>query len=122
MRARTLVLTARFHEEPWIPARHRLGIENLGKGFWRITIHFGFMDAADVPAALESARHQGLEVPPFESTYFLSHERVMPGPGGDMAEWRERLFAAMSRNAGSAADYFHLPTNRVIELGAQLEI
>ena len=119
---RNLVLTARFHEEPWIPAQRRLEIEDLGKGFWRITIHFGFMDAADVPAALESARHQGLDVPPFESTYFLSHERVIPGPGGDMAEWRERLFAAMSRNAGSPVDFFRLPANAVVELGTRIQI
>ena len=70
------------------------------------------MNTPDVPKALAKAESLGLPIPAFETTYFLSREAVVPTPGARMANWRERLFAAMSRNAGSVAAYFRLPTTR----------
>ena len=119
---RNLILTVHFHEQPWVDERERLHIEPLGHGFWRVAVHFGFMDTPDVPAALRHAAEQGLPVPMFETSWFLSRETVVPTPGGGMAGWRERLFAAMSRNGGSAADYFRLPDNAVVELGTRVQI
>lgn len=94
----------------------------LGHGFWRVTLHFGFMDTPDVPGALTLTQACGLVVPIFETSFFLSRETVVPTPGGGMADWRERLFAAMSRNAGSAVEYFRLPGNAVVELGTRVQI
>jgi KUP system potassium uptake protein len=97
-------------------------IEPMSGGFHRIIIHFGFRDVPDVPAALEGLPALGQPFSMMETSFFLSRETVVPTVKVGMALWRERLFAAMVRNAGSAAAYFRLPPNRVIELGTQVEI
>ena len=75
-----------------------------------------------MPRALELAQAQGLPIPLFETTYFLSRETVVPTPGSGMANWRERLFAAMSQNAGGVVAFFRLPGNAVVELGTRVQI
>jgi KUP system potassium uptake protein len=80
------------------------------------------METPDVPRALALARAQGLEVSPFETTWFLSRQTVVPTPGGGMVQWREKLFAAMSRNASGVAAFFRLPDNAVVELGTRVQI
>jgi KUP system potassium uptake protein len=117
-----LILTVVFHEVPWVPMDRRVEVQPLGHGFWRVTLNFGFMNTPDVPKALELAAAHGLQVPVFETTYFLSRETVVPTPGGGMANWRERLFAAMSRNAGGVVEFFRLPSNAVVELGTRVQI
>ncbi len=117
-----LILTVVYAERPHVPDAERVVLAPLVPGFWRVTLHFGFMDVPDVPAALALCAAQGLEVPPFETSYFLSRETVVPTPGSGMANWRERLFATLSRNAGSAAEYFRLPDNAVVELGTRVQI
>lgn len=117
-----VVLTVVFHEVPWVAAEKRIELADLGAGFWRISVNFGFMDTPDVPAALELTRPRGLHIPVFETSYFLSRETVVPTPGQGMAHWRERLFAAMSRNAGNVAEFFRLPNNAVVELGTRVQI
>ena len=119
---RNIVLTVAFRDVPWVAPEQRVQVQALGHDFWRVTLHFGFMDTPDVPQALKLAEPQGLRVPPFETTYFLSRETVVPKPGGGMANWRERLFAAMSRNAGGVVEYFRLPDNAVVELGTRVQI
>ena len=117
-----VLLTVLFQEQPWVPEPQRVQVQLLGRDFWRVTLNFGFMDTPDVPAALALAAAQGLQIPVFETTYFLSRETVVPTPGGGMAGWRERLFAAMSRNAGGVVEYFRLPDNAVVELGTRVQI
>ena len=119
---RNVLLTVLFHEQPWVPEAQRVEVQPLGRDFWRVTLNFGFMDTPDVPAALTLAAAQGLQIPVFETTYFLSRETVVPTPGGGMADWRERLFAAMSRNAGGVVEFFRLPDNAVVELGTRVQI
>ena len=119
---RNVVLTVVFRDVPWVAPEQRVQVQALGHDFWRVTLHFGFMDTPDVPQALKLAEAQGLRVPLFETTYFLSRETVVPTPGGGMANWRERLFAAMSRNAGGVVEYFRLPDNAVVELGTRVQI
>ncbi len=119
---RNVVLTVVFRDVPWVAPEQRVQVQALGHDFWRVTLHFGFMDTPDVPQALKGAEAQGLRVPLFETTYFLSRETVVPAPGGGMANWRERLFAAMSRNAGGVVEYFRLPDNAVVELGTRVQI
>ena len=75
-----------------------------------------------MPRALALARPLGLDVPPFETTWFLSRQTVVPTPGGGMAQWREKLFAAMNRNASGIAEFFQLPDNAVVELGTRVQI
>jgi KUP system potassium uptake protein len=111
-----------FREVPWVDPSERIDVEPLGSGFWRVRLAFGFMETPDVPKALELGEAHGLKIPPFETSYFLSRETVVPKPGPGMMRWRERLFAAMSRNAGSVAEFFRLPDNTVVELGTRVQI
>jgi KUP system potassium uptake protein len=117
-----LILTVRFAELPWVGMDERARVEPLGHGFWRVTLTFGFMNTPDVPAALKLCEAQGLPVPLFETSYFLSRETIVPTHGASMALWRERLFATMSRNAGSVVEFFRLPDNAVVELGTRVQI
>ena len=119
---RNLILTVRYEEVPWVAAAERVGVQPLGNDFWRVSLHFGFMETPDVPQALALAEKKGLRVPAFETSYFLSRETVVPTPGAGMADWREALFAAMTRNAGGVVEFFRLPDNAVVELGTRVQI
>lgn len=118
---RNLILTVFFHDVPWVPESERVAVEPLAPGFWRIQVNYGFKDTPDIPEALATCRSESLPINLFETTYFLSRETVVPSRGG-MARWREGLFAFMSRNAGSMADFLRLPNNCVIELGTRVQI
>ncbi len=119
---RVIFLTVRTLEEPYVPEHARLSVETIAPDVHRICLDFGFLDETNVPRALLGAARYGLEFDPMRTSYFLGRETIIPTEAPAMAMWRERMFAAMARNAGSAARYFGLPTNRVIELGTQLEI
>jgi KUP system potassium uptake protein len=121
---RVVFLTVEMADVPWVSFQKRVAVTKLGHGCWRMQVRYGFMNEPDIAQALEIAGTFGLEFDMMTTSFFLSRETVVPVealPGG-MAFWRERLFAAMARNAGNAADYFKLPTNRVIELGTKVEI
>ena len=117
-----LFVTVRSHEVPWIGLDKRLEIESLGRHCWQVVIHYGFKNDPDVPRALQRLRGRGCEAEPMTTSYFLSRDTVVPCLGGGMALWREKLFAQMHRNAGSAADFLNLPNNAVVELGSKIEI
>ena len=119
---RNILLTVRFCDVPWVTEGDRLSLRYLGDNFWVLEIHYGFMDVPNVPKALEGAAVLGLEIPYFETSYFLSRESVVSTKGTGMAQWRERIFIGMSKNAGSAADFFKLPSNAVVELGTRVQI
>jgi KUP system potassium uptake protein len=119
---RNVVLTVRFGDEPVVPAGERVAVEPLGHGFWRVHVAHGFMESPDVPAALDACRRHGLDINLFAVSYFLSREIVVPRRGAAMAYWRESLFAAMARNAGSVAEFFRLPANCVVELGTRVAL
>jgi KUP system potassium uptake protein len=102
---KNIVLNAVFEEVPFVPESERIQIEQLGERFWRVSLRYGFMDKPDVPRALQGCLAKGLHIPEFETSYFLSRETVVSTPGGGMAQWREKLFAAMSRNAGGGTGY-----------------
>ncbi len=122
LHATNVVLTVRFSESPWVASAERVQVQRLAPRFWRVTLLFGFMETPDVPQAMKLCAPHGLIVPAFETTWFLSRETIVPSDGHGMALWRERLFATMNRNAGSVADYFHLPDNAVVELGTRVQI
>ncbi|MCV2351527.1 potassium transporter Kup [Paucibacter sp. Y2R2-4] len=117
-----VILTVVFHDRPWVDSSERVELKQLPGSFWRVTLHFGFMDQPDVPKALALCEAKGLRIPVFETSYFLSRETVVPTEGEGMANWRERMFATMSRNAGGVAEFFCLPDNAVVELGTRVQI
>jgi KUP system potassium uptake protein len=87
-----------------------------------VTLHYGFKNDPDVPLALRLLESRGVPLPEMDTSYFLSRDVVVPMLGGGMAFWREKLFAAMHRNASAAADFLRLPPNRVVELGTKVQI
>jgi len=115
-------MTVKFEEVPKLPIAQRVQVKPLVPGFWRVQIFYGFMDEPDIPKALELCAEHGLPVDQGAISYFLSREIVVPTRGAGMAHWREALFATMSRNAGSVADFFRLPHNCVVELGTRVQI
>ena len=119
---RVVLLSVLIREIPWVPPSERTWVDVLGQGFYRLTVYFGFMDRPDVSQALRPSKTTGLTLDPQETWFLLSRATVIPTPGEGMALWRERLFAAMARNARTASDYFNIPSGRVIELGTKIEI
>ena len=120
---RVVFLTVSVKDVPYVPPVERVAVEPLGNECYRIIMNFGFKDEPNVPKTLELCVGHSLEFVPMQTSYFLSRETVIACERTKgMALWRERLFAAMTRNAGSVVEYFNLPTNRVIELGSQVEI
>jgi len=124
LHARNIFLTVGFHDVPWIAFGDRVRCQPLGHDCWRVEVRYGFMNRADVAAALELCGPQGLEVDAGEVSYFLSREKILPvAEGRRLPErWRNRVFAAMARNAGNVTDYFGIPTNRVVELGTRVQL
>ena len=120
---RNVILTVVFHDVPWVPFEDRVEVKPLVRGFWQVRVNYGFKNTPDIPQALELCRQHGLDINLFETSYFLSRETVVPTKGTQgMAHWRDKLFAAMSRNAGSVVEFFKLPNNAVIELGTRVQI
>jgi KUP system potassium uptake protein len=119
---RVVFLTVNNDEIPWVDERERISLHTVCEGCYQLTIRYGFKDEVDLPKALAAAKVLGLDVDPDEASYFLSRATVVPTPGAGMAMWRERLFAVMLHNVGNVAAYFKLPANRVIEVGARVEI
>ena len=117
-----LFVSVRHHEVPWIGFDRRIELHPLGHDCWQVTLHYGFKNDPDVPQALKLLESRGVPLPGMDTSYFLSRDVVVPALGGGMALWREKLFAAMHRNASAAADFLHLPPNRVVELGTQVQI
>ncbi|MDN3544988.1 MAG: potassium transporter Kup [Roseateles asaccharophilus] len=117
-----LFVSVKHHEVPWVGFEKRVEVQNLGNDCWQVSINFGFKNEPDVPEALKLLEQRGVQLEEMETSYFLSRDIVIPTMGGGMAPWREKLFASMHRNAAAAADFLHLPTNRIVELGAKVEI
>jgi len=119
---RVIFLTVIAMDIPHVPENERVAIVNLGHDCFQVDVSYGFIDDRDVPAALMLCAGQGLVLESMETSYFIARQTVIATPGAGMAMWRESLYASMARNARDAADYFRLPSNRVIELGTQVEI
>lgn len=119
---RVVFLTIETEEVPHVKEEQRLEVKELGEGFYRIVARYGFMQTPNVPAALKRAARYGLQFEMMQTTFFLGRESLVPAGRSSFARWRERLFVLMSRNAQTATAFFGLPANRVVELGAQIEI
>ena len=119
---RNVILTALFEERPWVPDAERAQVQDLGHGFWRVRLHFGFMELPDVPHALRLAEPAGLKLEALDTSWFLSRETVVPDAQQGLASWRGHLFGALARASGTATQFFRLPDNAVVELGTRVQI
>ena len=119
---RVILLTVKVTDMPFFPEADRFLHEDLGEGFHRVILRYGFMESPDIPAALKSFHECDGEFRMMETSFFLSRQTLLASARPGMALWREKLFAWMLRNAESAMEFFRLPTNRVVELGSQIEI
>ncbi len=119
---RVILLSVHTAEQPRVPRSEKISIEKLGDGFFQVILSHGFMESPNVPRGLRMARQKGLELDMAEVSYFLGRERLYATGRPGMAIWREKLFATMSSNSISAADFFSLPPNQVVELGTMVEL
>jgi KUP system potassium uptake protein len=119
---RIMILTVMIDEVPYVSDEDRIGVVDLGSNFYRIFVRYGFMQEIDIPAVLKKVENCGPKLKMMETSFFLSRQTLLASDRPGMALWREHLFSWMMRNAESAMDFFKLPTNRVVELGSQVEI
>ncbi|WP_334177518.1 potassium transporter Kup [Pseudoxanthomonas sp.] len=120
---RNVFLTVETLTVPYAPQAKKLKIESIGDDFYRVIVRYGFMETPDVPAALmRSCDKGGIYFDPMDTTYFASRESVVASRRRGMPIWRDKLFAVMHRNAAPATGFFRIPGNRLVELGAQVEI
>ncbi|HVF83346.1 MAG TPA: potassium transporter Kup [Sphingomicrobium sp.] len=119
---RVMLLTVRIEDVPFITADKRLTTEEYGAGFFRVMLRYGFMEEIDVPVELGRLENCGPKAKMMDTSFFLARQTLIASSRPGMAIWRERLFSWMLRNAESAMEFFKLPTNRVVELGSQVEI
>ncbi len=119
---RVVILTVNIKDVPTVDPEKRCEVKDLGHGFYRLILHFGFMQETDVPEALKKVKGCGMEFDMMTTSFFLSRQTLLPSKKPEMMIWREKLFAWLLRNAATAMEFFKLPTNRVVELGSQMEI
>jgi KUP system potassium uptake protein len=118
-----ILLTVVTKDQPRVEPRDRLAIEEIGHGFWRLHVYYGYMDAPDVPRALDlCVRRRLLDFKTDDVTYYLARERILANRGGDMPQLLEAIFSFLSRNAVNADRYFKIPPELVIEVGAQIDL
>ena len=131
-----ILMSVLTKQVPEVPIDERLTVEKLEHGFYRVAARYGFMEQPNVPEILQLAREHGLRTKPNDTTFYLGRERIIVSDGEErpgarrapadvevpkLARWRKKLFVVMSRNARSATEFFEIPPNRVVELGAQVE-
>ena len=119
---RVVLVNVLTEDVPYVSPAERVRVEALDFGFFRVFVRYGFKDDPDIPAALAMCAGQGFAFELMESSFFLGRETLMPRKGSPLAVWRERLFIVMFRNAHSAAEFFSIPANRVVEFGTQVEL
>jgi len=119
---RVVLLTLKTRDVPRVPLAERLRIEEPGCDFRQIEASYGFMEDQDIPTLLEECGRRGAPFDMMDTSFFVSRETLIASAVPGMALWREKLFVSMSKNATRAIEYFNIPTNRVVELGAQIEL
>ena len=120
LHAQVVVLSVSVFDVPYVPDIDRIEVRKLAGNFSQVVVQYGYKDEPDIPAALALCTNSGLHIDMMDTSFFLGRETLIPKLKSDMAYWRELLFVAMFRNAGSATAYFRIPSNRVVELGAQI--
>jgi len=119
---RVILCNVLVEDKPLVRADKRIEVEKLGKGFFSVRIHHGFFETPDVPRALAEARSYGIAVDMETATFFIGHETLVPAEHPVLGRWRTWLYMQLASNALSPARFYHLPPNRVVELGTQVTI
>ena len=119
---RVVFLTVIMRDVPFVDDAERMEVRTLGCDFYQFLAYYGFKEDPDIPELLEESGRRGFEFEMMETSFFVSRETLIPTGAPGMALWRERLFASMSKNAVKASEFFRIPTNRVVELGTQIEL
>jgi KUP system potassium uptake protein len=117
-----VILSIATDAVPEVPDDQKVKIKSFGYGFWGVTAHYGFKESPAVLDVLRRCRPLGLAITESDTSFYLGRETLLSRPGQGMAEWRKMLFRFLSRNARSATDFFAIPANRVVEIGAQIEL
>lgn len=119
---RVIFLTVQIKDEPWLSFKERIELTHLGEGFWQVVAHFGYKEVPSMEEIFQACAQEDLKVTMTKTSFFLSHEHLVSTDLPGMARWREGLFVWMNRNSLKATDFFHIPANRVVELGVLLEL
>ena len=122
LHARNIILRVESLDVPVAEPEERISIEDLGSSFWKMRVRYGFAEDPNVPRALFACSERGLDFDIMDTTFFLSRETLVPSAEKGMPLWQDKLYAFMARNATTATQFFSIPTNRFVELGAQVEI
>jgi len=119
---RVLILNVKVEDIPHVPTEKRVEVHPAGHGFYRVVLHYGFMEEVDIPRDLANIETCGAPFNMMSTSFFLGRQKLIASRKAGMALWREKLFALMLKSSESAMEFFKLPTNRVVELGSQLQI
>ena len=119
---RVVLLNVRNETTPRVPAANRYEMKSLSSDFMLVTLHFGYMEQPHIPRALASMRKAGLKFDIMTTSFFLGRRTLKTAPNSGMPQWQDKLFIAMTKQAASAPDFFNLPSDRVVELGAQMKV
>jgi KUP system potassium uptake protein len=119
---RNIILTIRTEQRPRVAAADRVEIEELSPSFQRVTMNFGYMETPNILKGVAACRRQGLTFDIMATSFFLSRRSLKASPHSGMPVWQDKLFIALASSADSATDYFHIPAERVVEIGAQVTI
>jgi len=119
---KVVLLTVETQMVSRVRSEEQLSVEDLGHGFYRVVSRHGFMEQPSVPKILMACLPFGLKIHPLDASYYLGRVTLLPTGHTRMAGWRKRIFVFLSRNARTATGHFGIPANRVVELGAQVEI
>ena len=117
-----ILLSIITEEVPEVPPEERISTETLPQGFYRVRAYYGFVQTPAVGEIVELCRDRGMKADPEQTTYYLGRARLLPSGTSPMMRWRKRLFIFMARNASSPTDFFGIPPNRVVEMGARIEL
>jgi KUP system potassium uptake protein len=117
-----VILTIETRPEPTVPRNRRIQIVQLGHGFWRAIASYGFMETPSVPEIMRLAAQAGLASVRGRTSFYLGRETFVPTGRSNLPGWRKRLFTFMARNARSPTDFYNIPPNDVVELGAQIQM
>jgi KUP system potassium uptake protein len=119
---RVLIICVRTEDRPRVPAEKRFEISKMSDDFYSATLHYGFMESPRVPAALAAMRKAGFKYDIMTTSFFLGRRSIKESPASEMPVWQDKLYVALTKQAANATDFFSIPSDRVVELGAQVTI
>ncbi len=119
---RVLIMSVKTETTPRVPAAKRYEIEKVSEDFTKVILHYGYMESPRIPAALATLRKSGLKFDIMKTSFFLGRRTIKTSPNSGMPLWQDNLFVALSKQAANATDFFAIPSDRVVELGAQVTV